>query len=88
MEGMPEALARAAQAITACADTPTWALPDPELITTLDTIHTLRERLAATELALLHELDTRDPPGSGHSVRLSTTDDRLPETHPHCSAVP
>ena len=56
---MVEELAQAEAAIAACADAPAWALPEHDLIAALDTAHRIEQRLAATKLALIRELDGR-----------------------------
>ena len=62
MDSVRDTLAQADQVVAACADVPAWALPDPELIAALDTVHGLRERLAAVEQSLGCELNARALP--------------------------
>ncbi|MET8252048.1 DUF222 domain-containing protein [Micromonospora sp. NPDC005197] len=56
---MMEGLAQAEAAVTACADSATWALPEQELIAALDATHRIEQRLAAVKLALIREFDGR-----------------------------
>ncbi|MEV4496523.1 DUF222 domain-containing protein [Micromonospora arborensis] len=56
---MVEELAQADDAVAACVDAATWALPEHELIAALDAAHRLQQRLAAVTLALVRELDGR-----------------------------
>ncbi|MET8234201.1 DUF222 domain-containing protein [Micromonospora sp. NPDC005298] len=59
---MREALAQAEEAIAACADAPTWAAAEPDLIAALDAAHRIEQRLAAAKLAVIRELDGRGTP--------------------------
>ncbi|RLP93253.1 HNH endonuclease signature motif containing protein [Micromonospora sp. CV4] len=52
-------LAQADDAIDDCAATSIWALPDDELLASLDATHTVAQRLAAVQLGLVRELDAR-----------------------------
>ncbi|MEU8420641.1 DUF222 domain-containing protein [Micromonospora sp. NPDC048835] len=56
---MLEALAQAEGAVADCLDTPSWALPEHDLVAALDAAHRLEQRLAAVKLALVRELDGR-----------------------------
>ncbi|MEU4401609.1 HNH endonuclease signature motif containing protein [Micromonospora orduensis] len=59
---MLEALAQAEEAVAACADAPTWAAAEPDLVATLDAAHRIEQRLAAVKLAVIRELDGRGTP--------------------------
>ncbi|HET8680634.1 MAG TPA: DUF222 domain-containing protein [Micromonosporaceae bacterium] len=48
-----------AEAVDAWAATAVWALPDGDLIGSLDELHVAEQRLAATKLALVREVDGR-----------------------------
>ncbi|GIJ34744.1 HNH endonuclease signature motif containing protein [Micromonospora sediminimaris] len=56
---MLEELERAEVATRSCVDAAVWAMPESELIDALEAAHRLEQRLAATKLALVRELDGR-----------------------------
>ncbi|MGC4846028.1 DUF222 domain-containing protein [Micromonospora sp. DT15] len=56
---MIDELARADNAVAACADAPAWALSEHDLIAVLDATHRLQQRLAAVQLAAVREVDGR-----------------------------
>ncbi|WP_328651169.1 HNH endonuclease [Micromonospora sp. NBC_00330] len=56
---MVEELAQADDAVAACVDAATWALPEHDLIAALDAAHRLEQRLAAVTLTLIREIDAR-----------------------------
>ncbi|MET7670150.1 DUF222 domain-containing protein, partial [Micromonospora luteifusca] len=67
---MVEELTQADDAVAACVDAATWALPEHELIAALDAAHHLEQRLAAVTLALVRELDAR---GTARAQGASST---------------
>lgn len=56
---MIDELARAENAVAACADAAAWALSEHDLIATIDATHRLQQRLAAVQVAAVRELDGR-----------------------------
>jgi hypothetical protein len=46
-------------AVRACVDASVWALPEPQLLSAVDAVHVLEQRLAAVKLALVREVDGR-----------------------------
>ncbi|MGW3784838.1 DUF222 domain-containing protein [Micromonospora chokoriensis] len=56
---MLRALAQAGGAVNDCAQASVWALSDSELLASLDAAHVLAQRLAAVQLGLVRELDSR-----------------------------
>ncbi|MET8229587.1 DUF222 domain-containing protein [Micromonospora sp. NPDC005298] len=56
---MLRALAQAGGTVDDCADAVLWALSDDELLASVDAAHVVAQRLAAIQLALVRELDTR-----------------------------
>ncbi|MEU4333369.1 DUF222 domain-containing protein [Micromonospora lupini] len=56
---MLRALVQAAGAVDDCAEPALWALPDDELLASLDAAHVVAQRLAAVQIALVRELDGR-----------------------------
>ncbi|MEU7800231.1 DUF222 domain-containing protein [Micromonospora arborensis] len=67
---MVEELAQADDAVAACVDAATWALPERDLIAALDAAHRLEQRLAAVTLALVREIDAR---GTARAQGASST---------------
>ncbi|MGC4818786.1 DUF222 domain-containing protein [Micromonospora sp. DT63] len=53
------ALAQASGAVDDCVEAAAWALPDNELLASLDAAHQVAQRLAAVQLGLVRELDAR-----------------------------
>ena len=45
-----------------CLDAPAWALPDTDLIDSLDAVHQLEQAVAAVKLHLVREVDARALP--------------------------
>jgi len=56
---MREALVLAAKAIGDCASSSAWGLSDGELVSALDAVQVLEQRLAAVKLGLVREVDGR-----------------------------
>ncbi|MFI6258054.1 DUF222 domain-containing protein [Micromonospora zamorensis] len=56
---MLRALAQAGGAVDDCAGTSLWALSDDDLLACLDATHVLAQRLAAVQLGLVSEVDSR-----------------------------
>ncbi|MET7960246.1 HNH endonuclease signature motif containing protein [Micromonospora zamorensis] len=56
---MLTALAQAGGAVDDCAGASLWALSDDDLLACLDATHVLAQRLAAVQLGLVHEVDSR-----------------------------
>ncbi|WP_328849236.1 HNH endonuclease signature motif containing protein [Micromonospora zamorensis] len=56
---MLRALAQAGGAVDDCAGTSLWALSDDDLLACLDATHVLAQRLAAVQLGLVREVDSR-----------------------------
>ncbi|HEX7745165.1 MAG TPA: DUF222 domain-containing protein [Micromonosporaceae bacterium] len=50
------------EGIASCLHASAWALPESDLIGTLDAVHALEQRLAALKLALVREIDGRGTP--------------------------
>ncbi|WP_371408211.1 HNH endonuclease [Micromonospora zamorensis] len=57
---MLRALAQAGGAVDDCAGASLWALSDNDLLACLDATHVLAQRLAAVQLGLVREVDSRD----------------------------
>ncbi|RQX18641.1 HNH endonuclease [Micromonospora ureilytica] len=67
---MVEELAQADDAVAACVDAATWALPEHDLVAALDAAHRLQQRLAAVTLTLIREIDGR---GTARTQGASST---------------
>ncbi|HEX8628929.1 MAG TPA: HNH endonuclease, partial [Catenuloplanes sp.] len=50
-----------------CLDAPAWALPDTDLINSLDAVHQLEQAVAAVKLHLVREVDARALPVAAHA---------------------
>jgi hypothetical protein len=58
------ALERLRRAVTDCANTPVWSLPDADLLTCLDTVHQAEQALAAIKLHVIRQIDAPDVPSA------------------------
>lgn len=55
-----------------CADTPLWALPDDEVVACLDTVHAAEQALAAAQLHLIRQVDSRGLPATQHATSCAS----------------
>lgn len=75
---LTEALAQLIDPVGKCAGAPAWPLSDEDLIDSLDAIHRIAQKVFATRLHLIREIDGRGIP---HAQQASSTAVWLRERH-------